>query len=85
MPEGWCVGRKAIICYLRPYLGLSDDLHTAWRMVRRWRQRYALPIDNQPNGKPYLDPVIFDAFWSRFIEIRREKKKKMGLAPYAPL
>ena len=76
MPDGWHVGRKEIIKYLRPYLGLSDNGEIAWNMVRRWRRRYALPVSNQPNGKPYIDPVIFKAFWNRFEEICRDKQRK---------
>lgn len=66
----WHIGRKAIISYLRPYLGLSPDKDTAWFMVRRWRIRYRLPIQTQPNGKPFLDPAEFELWWARYSKRR---------------
>ena len=62
----WHIGRKAIIEYLRPYLDLPEDLKTAWQKVRRWRLRYGLPIESQPNGKPYVDQGVFLEYWSKF-------------------
>lgn len=50
------VGRKAIIEYLKPLLGLSGDQDVAWRKVYRWRERYAMEklFHHAPNGRPYL-------------------------------
>ena len=73
MADGLCVGRKDIICFLRPYLGLSPDIKTAWNMVRRWRKRYRLPVFTQPNGKPCLDPITFEAYWERYKELTGKK------------
>ncbi len=72
MSEVWYIGRKAIIQYLRPYLDLSPDIHMAWQKVRRWRIRYGLPIEVQPNDKPYIDPAMFEAWWSRYLHKRHE-------------
>ena len=72
MSTAWHVGRKAIIAYLRPYLGLSQDNETAWFMVRRWRIRYKLPVETMPNGKPCLDPAIFEIWWGKY-QKRRDR------------
>ena len=79
MGTEWHTGRKAIIAFLRPYLGLSDDTRTAWNMVRRWRSRYwqgDAVIQTLPNGKPSLDPEAFQLWWTRYkqhySELRRE-------------
>ncbi len=71
MSDGWHVGRKAIIDYLKPYLALSDDTRTAWNMVRRWRMRYwtgTIIVQPLPNGKPALDPAAFESWWERYKE-----------------
>ena len=64
--EEWQVGRKEIVAFLRPYIKLNPDADKAWRTVRRWRIRYGLPIDTQPNGKPYIDPPRFTRWWNRY-------------------
>jgi len=70
MSEVWYVGRKAIIQYLRPYLDLSPDIHMAWQKIRRWRIKYGLPIDSQPNMRPYIDPAVFEAWWDRYLALK---------------
>ncbi len=74
MSGNWHVGRKAIIAYLRPYLNLSEDSEVAWNMIRRWRKHYELPIDTQPNGKPYVDPDVFSRYWEHCHSMKRERK-----------
>lgn len=71
-PGKWHIGRKAIIAYLRPYLDLPDSLEFAWRKILRWKQRYGLPVESQPNGKPYVDQAVFLLYWSRF------QKRRVG-------
>ena len=62
----WHIGRKAIIAYLEPFLDLPADPFCAWQKVRRWRNRYGLPIESQPNRKPYIDASVFEAYWINF-------------------
>lgn len=69
----WHVGRKAIIAYLKPYLGLNPDPVVAWRKVRRWRIDYGLPILSQPTEKPYIDPEEFEKWWKNYLEQRKSR------------
>ncbi len=62
----WYIGRKAIIAFLGPFLDLSNDQVIAWNKVRRWKRRYGMPIEVQPNGKPYLDEAVFFTWWANF-------------------
>jgi hypothetical protein len=75
--HGWRVGRKAIITFLKPYLGLSDNQRTAWKMIRRWRKNlgFDVLIRYQPNGKPYLDPLEFELWWGKYEELLRKAEK----------
>jgi len=70
----WHIGRKAIIEYLRPYLDLSEDQDIAWNKVRRWKRRYSLPVETQPNGKPYIDEAVFSLYWSRYLRALKKKQ-----------
>jgi hypothetical protein len=72
----WHIGRRAIIAYLRPFIGLSWDHEVAWHKIRRWKKRYYLPIDRQPNNKPYIDENTFELYWSRFQIRLREVMKR---------
>lgn len=72
--NSWHVGRKAIIEYLRPYLDLSEDQDIAWNKVRRWKRRYSLPVETQPNGKPYIDEAVFSLYWSRYLRALKKKQ-----------
>lgn len=69
----WHIGRKAIIAFLGPYLDLVEDPVHAWVKIRRWKRRYALPIETQPNGKPYIDEGVFFLYWSKFRKTRKKK------------
>ncbi|HNY71664.1 MAG TPA: hypothetical protein PKH14_12835 [Syntrophorhabdus sp.] len=62
----WHIGRKAIISFLQPYLDLPNKPEYAWQKIKRWRKRYALPIETQPNGKPYIDESVFFLYWCNF-------------------
>lgn len=73
----WHIGRKGIIAYLTPFLDLSDDQATAWNKIRRWRRRYGLPVQLQPNGKPYVDEAVFEMYWKGFQ--RKTMKKRAHL------
>lgn len=77
MGDHWYVGRKAIITFLKPYLGLSDDPETAWNMLRRWKKHYGFDvlIMRHPNGKPCIDPVMFREWWEEF-QVEREKSSQ---------
>ncbi len=79
MDGEWHIGRKAIIAFLRPYLDLPDKPENAWQKVCRWRDRYGLPIEYQPNGKPYLDQAVFFEYWRIFL------KKQQAQYPMTPL
>ena len=70
MSNEWHIGRKAIILFLRPYIGLSNDHDVAWNMVRRWRKHQGLGdiIRSQPNGRPYIDEAEFEMWWQKFLE-----------------
>ena len=74
MNATWHIGRKAIIEYLRPYLDLSEDQDIAWNKVRRWKRRYSLPVETQPNGKPYIDEAVFSLYWSRYLRALKKKQ-----------
>lgn len=76
-PGIWHIGRKAIIEYLRPYLDLPSTHEYAWRKILRWRQKYGLPIESQPNGKPYIDQIVFLEYWSRFQKKRNFKRDNL--------
>ena len=60
MGEDWRIGRKAIVIFLRPYIGLSVLQKPAWRKVARWKKDYGLPIEYDPSGRPYIDPRVFE-------------------------
>jgi hypothetical protein len=72
MPH-WHKGRKAIIAFLTPFLEIppSSSLFVAWQKVRRHRDKYGLPIETQPNGKPYIDEVVFFLYWKNKTKIKR--------------
>ncbi len=72
----WHIGRKAIIAYLRPYLGLSMNHEIAWNMIRRWKAKFKLPIETQPNRKPYIDPETFELYWLKYQERFKRLKNK---------
>lgn len=76
MSNPWHIGRKEIIAYLRPYLGLSDDQETAWNMIRRWRINYGLPVKKQPNGKPSICESVFISWMN--------KESKPNTLTYSP-
>ena len=65
------IGRKPIIAYLKPLIGLSDDQKMAWQKIRRWRIKYGLPVESQPNTSPYLDPATFEAWWQAYLEQKK--------------
>jgi hypothetical protein len=73
MNAAWHVGRKEIIEYLRPYLDLPERQQYAWRKILRWRQKYGLPIEPQPNGKPFIDEVVFRKYWAGFRKKRNRR------------
>ncbi|MGO9146121.1 MAG: hypothetical protein ACLQDF_07110 [Desulfomonilia bacterium] len=74
--ESWHVGRKKIIAYLRPYLDLPENPIYAWQKVKRWRRRYSLVVETQPNGKPYIDEDFFRLWWIEYLRLRHERLKR---------
>ena len=72
----WHIGRKRVVAYLRPYLELSADFSLAWRKVKRWKDRYGLPLLYQPNGTPYLDAEEFHLWWGLYLEKSKEIEAK---------
>ena len=53
------VGRKEIICLFKSVgmLSMHISFETSWRIMLRWRNRYAGMEDlfhHLPNGKPYV-------------------------------
>ena len=72
MGNVWHIGRKRIVAYLRPYIDLSPDFDIAWRKVRRWREKYGLPIFNQPNTTPYLDAEEFHLWCQIYLDKKEE-------------
>jgi len=74
MTATWIVGRKAIVAYLRPFLGLAEDVKPAWRALRRWIKKYNFRIRYLPNGIPYLDPIEFQVYWDAYLK-RTDTKK----------
>ncbi len=59
-------GRKEIIEFLGPYLDLPVNYESAWQKVSRWKRAYGLPIERKPNGTPFLDEAVFNAYWANF-------------------
>ncbi len=66
MTVAWHIGRKAIIAFLTPFLDLPPNPIMAWKKVRRWNYRYSLPIEHQPNSKPYIDEATFFFWWEAY-------------------
>jgi hypothetical protein len=85
--ESWHVGRKKIIAYLRPYLDLPQKHESAWQKVKRWRRHCGLPIDTQPNGKPYIDEDMFKMWWTEYLRLINERRQRMpkGESPLNPI
>jgi len=38
-----------------------------WHTVRKWRDKYHMPMHLQFNGKPYIYPLEIE-FWERLIQ-----------------
>ena len=70
------VTRKAIIAYLKPLIDLSDNQKMARQKIRRWRIKYGLPVESQPNNSPYIDPATFEAWWNAYLEAKKSISKK---------
>lgn len=78
MGNVWHIGRKRIVAYLRPYIDLSPDPNLAWRKVRRWRDKYGLPLLYQPNGAPCLDAQEFQLWWRLYLDKKEEIEAEKG-------
>ncbi len=58
------IGRKAIVAYLEPFLKLPENHESAWKKVKKWRNRFHdFPIHTLPNRKPFLDELEFESWW----------------------
>lgn len=71
---GRLVGMKEIVLYLRPYLGLANDLKQAWKMVKRWQMNYGLCVRQMPNNHPYIDKEEFEVYWAIYEQKMQERR-----------
>jgi hypothetical protein len=75
--EGWHVGWKAIILYLRPYIDLSIFEKPARRKLKRWVRNYGLPVEHDVSKSPYIDPVMFELWTAKTrAKLRKQKSSK---------
>ncbi len=64
------LGTTATIAYVRPYIKLNPKPKEAWRKLKRWSRDYDLPLECDPAGHPFLDPVLFRR-WIRVFRLKR--------------
>ena len=57
--------RKGIIEYLSQHMAIPANPQTAWQKVRRWRDKYGLPIEWAVNGSPFIDERAYQRWRKR--------------------
>ena len=67
--EEWIKGTKAIVPFMRQYVDLHADQREAWRTLKRWKKLYHFPIEEEPNGRPYVIKTVVKAWFKTYTKV----------------